>query len=105
GRVVAAYGDGRLCYIPQVVVLARVVARGIVVLLGVRGHRQQGVVDVRRRDIPPYVRPVLVLHEDDEHRRQRRAGRRSERERRGGRGLRGRGGRRLSGRGGGCSSW
>src|SRR5437660_3253266 len=34
----------------------------------------------------------MVLHEDDEHRRQRRAGRRSERERRGGRCLRGRGG-------------
>src|SRR5437667_414637 len=41
----------------------------------------------------------MVLHEDDEHHRQRRAGRRSERERRGGRGLRGRGGWRL----GGCS--
>src|SRR6266566_3344208 len=42
----------------------------------------------------------MVLHEDDEHRRQRRAGRRSEGERRGGRGLRGRGGWSLGGRGG-----
>src|SRR5439155_94568 len=42
----------------------------------------------------------MVLHEDDEHRRQCRAGGRSEGERRGGRGLRGRGGWRLRGRGG-----
>jgi len=32
---------------PQVVGLARVKARGVVVLLRVRGHRQQDVVDVR----------------------------------------------------------
>src|SRR5439155_1487689 len=57
-----------------------------------RGDRQQGVVDVRRRGIPPYGRPVLVLHDDDEHRGQRRGGRRLGPERRGGRGQRGPGG-------------
>src|SRR5205823_10311617 len=62
------------------------VAGGIVVFLRVRGDRQQGVVDVRRRGIPPYGRPVLVLHDDEEHRGQRRGGRRPGRERRGGRG-------------------
>src|SRR5437867_1901761 len=80
------------------------VAGGIVVFLRVRGDRQQGVVDVRRRGIPPYGRPVLVLHDDDEHRGQRRGGRRPGRERRGGRGPRGRGGllsRTRGGRGGG----
>src|SRR5438034_995979 len=80
------------------------VAGGIVVFLRVRGDRQQGVVDVRRRGIPPYGRPVLVLHDDDEHRGQRRGGRRPGRERRGGRGPRGRGGllsRTGGGRGGG----
>src|SRR5438094_39657 len=76
------------------------VAGGIVVFLRVRGDRQQGVVDVRRRGIPPYGRQVLVLHDDDEHRGQRRGGRRPGRERRGGRGPRGRGGR-LSRAGGG----
>src|SRR5437667_183132 len=43
----------------------------------------------------------MVLHEDDEHRRQCRAGGRSEGARRGGRGLRGRGGWRRRGGGGG----
>src|SRR5438128_3225944 len=100
GGVVVANAEVRSGFEPQVVGLTGVVAGGIVVLLGVRGHRQQGVVDVRRRGIPSDIRPVLVLHDDDEHRRQGRGGRRPVRERRAGRGPRGRGVL-LSGAGGG----
>src|SRR5438132_1731969 len=91
GGVVVANAEVRPGFEPQVVGLTGVVAGGIVVLLGVRGHRQQSVVDVRRRGIPSDIRPVLILHDDDEHRRQGRGGRRPVRERRAGRGPRGRG--------------
>src|SRR5207244_7773139 len=53
---------------PQVVGLARMNARGVVVLLRVRGPRQQRAVDVRGRRAPRDARPVVVLHQDEEHR-------------------------------------
>src|SRR3989475_1461557 len=53
---------------PQVVGRARMDAGRVVVLLRMRGHRQQGVVDVRGRGTVLDARPVVVLEEDDEHR-------------------------------------
>src|SRR5213078_3221810 len=84
---------------PQVVGQARVHVGRVVVLLRVRGDRQQLAVDVRGRRAATDARPVGVLHQDEEHRadgrrRLRRGGRAGGRCRR----SRGGGGRR-SGRG------
>src|SRR5207247_9317764 len=85
---------------PEVVGQTRVVVGRVVVLLRVRGDRQQRAVDVRGRRAALDARPVGVLHHDEEHcadggRRRSRGG--------GGRpgGGRGRGWRPRGGRGGG----
>src|SRR5207247_10247119 len=52
---------------PQVVGQARVVVGRVVVLLRVRGPRQQRAVDVRGRRAALDGRPVGVLHHDEEH--------------------------------------
>src|SRR5213079_2283150 len=94
---------------PQVVGQARVHVGRVVVLLRVRGDRQQRAVDVRGRRAALDARPVGVLHHDEEHRadgrrRLRGRGGRGRRPRRGrgrGGGGRGRGARGGRGRGGG----
>src|SRR5439155_11594629 len=91
---------------PQVVGQARVHVGRVVVLLRVRGPRQQRAVDVRGRGAPLDARPVGVLHHDEEHRadgRRRlrgRGGRVARPGRGGGRGRRPRSGRGGRGRGG-----
>src|SRR5439155_341368 len=92
---------------PEVVGQARVHVGRVVVLLRVRGDRQQLAVDVRGRRAATDARPVGVLHQDEEHRadgrrrlrRGGRAGGRCRRSRGGGGRRRGRGPR--GGRGGG----
>src|SRR3989442_10626025 len=89
---------------PEVVGQARGHVGRVVVLLRVRGDRQQRAVDVRGRRAVADARPVGVLHQDEEHRAD---GRRRPRRRGGRTGPPGRGGGRgrwpRGGRGGGGS--
>src|SRR5206468_2722933 len=90
---------------PEVVGQARVHVGRVVVLLRVRGDRQQLAVDVRGRRAATDARPVGVLHQDEEHRadgrRRLRRGGRAGGGRVGGGGRGGGGGRRGRGGGGG----
>src|SRR5205823_2776536 len=52
---------------PQIVGQAGVVAGRVEVLFGVRGHGQQRGVEVGRGGAALDVRPVVVLHHDEEH--------------------------------------
>ena len=53
---------------PEIVGQAGMNTGRIEVLLGMRSHRKQRVVDVRRRRISFDLRPVVIFHQDDENR-------------------------------------
>src|SRR6266404_1792846 len=92
--VVAEDAEVRPGLEPEVVGQARVHVGRVIVLLRVRGGRQQRAVDVRGRRAVADARPVGVLHQDEEHRLD------------GPRRPRGRGGRTgPPGRGGGRGRW
>lgn len=67
---VVGHSEVRTGFQPQVIGQAGVIIGWIVVLLGMRARRQQHVIDVRRGRAALDVRPVMILHDNDEHRLQ-----------------------------------
>ena len=69
GRVlVVADAEIGSSFEPEVVRLARVHARRVEISLGVRAHAQERAVQVRSMCAGVHLRPVRVLHQDDEDR-------------------------------------
>src|SRR6266567_3262598 len=53
---------------PEVVWLTRMNPRRVIVRTRIRGHREERVIDIGCGGVTSDIRPVMILHQDHEHR-------------------------------------